>query len=386
MAKKLKVLHVLYSLSSGGAESFILNVYRNIDKDKVRFDFLLRSDGSNEKYLEEVKKMGSKVYITSSYPRHLLKNTIEVNEIIKNGNYDVVHVHANSLIYVTPLILAKKYQVRCRILHSHNSTTAFGIACKAVHYFNRNFIDMFVTHKFACGRLAGKWMFGNRKFKIVSNAIEIEKFMFDESKRNKKRRELGIEDNFIVGMVGRLTVQKNHQFMLKVFREFVKRYNDEEKDKHKNKDMNKEVQSGKKQPVLLLVGDGELRGSLEQMAKEYGIEKNVIFAGQREDVEELLMAMDLFVLPSFYEGFPFALVEAQVSGLLCLVSDTVTDEVKLSQNIEYIPISSETIWGDKMMDICGSGEKYGRMIEKKVFSRYDIYYLSKAVLKFYEHF
>ncbi|MBQ3664770.1 MAG: glycosyltransferase family 1 protein [Lachnospiraceae bacterium] len=377
MAKKRKVLHVLYSLNSGGAESFILNVYRNIDRSKVGFDFLLRSPHSNEAYLEEVKEMGSKVYVTSAYPRRLLRNAMEVSKIIKQGGYEIVHVHANSLFYVTPLILAKMYHVPCRIVHSHNSTTSFGVLCKSVHYFNRNFIDFFVTHKLACGKLAGKWMYGNRKFQIVSNAVEIDQYLFDEDVRNRKREELGIGNRFVVGMVGRLSKQKNHEFMLKVFSRFVKQYCSESG--------NLDGTSCKKQPLLLLVGEGELRNELEEMVKKYHLEKYVMFTGQRQDVNELLMAMDLFVLPSFYEGLPFALVEAQVAGLPCLVSDTVTDEVTLSGKIEYLPISiGEKIWVDRMMKKYNSDEKEERKIHKKKFRKFDIHHVSKAMQNFYE--
>lgn len=357
----VRVLHVLNSLGGGGAESFILNLYRNMDTDKIKFDFLLRSENNNPDYISEVKNMGSKVYIIPSFPRHFIRNYVEAKKVIYRKGYDIIHVHANSLIYIYPFILSKKAGVACRILHSHNSTTSFGVLCKAAHYFNRLWVNRLVTDKMACGRLAGTWMFGDKPYKIIHNAIDINKYAYNEETRIRIRKELKLENQFVIGCVGRFTKQKNHTFLLNVFRHYL---------------------AIQKDAVLLLAGDGELLDEVKNLAAEYGIAHKVRFMGQCLNVNELLQAMDLFLMTSFFEGLPFALVEAQAAGLKIISSDTVTNDVNVTGLIKYISLNETAeCWADKIEKY--KNEEYVRRTEKDKLKNYDIGINARKMERYY---
>lgn len=324
---RIKVLHVLNSLSSGGAESFILNLFRNIDREKYMFDFMLRSVNNKKEYVDEVEKLGSKIYITPSFPGHIFRNITAAKSIIRKGGYDAIHVHANSLIYIYPLIAARSAGVPVRILHSHNSTTQHGRLCKLVHCFNKQYVEKYTTVNLACGQLAGKWMF-KKNYKIINNGVNFEKFVFNEEKRAKIRSNLGIQDRFVLGTVGRFTLQKNHKFMIEVFSEYVK------------------INA---QSVLMLVGSGELEREVRKTVDRYGLKDKVIFMGQCDNIDELLSAMDMFIMTSFFEGLPFALVEAQASGLKSVVSSAVTKEVNVTGLIKYISLErTAQYWAEKI--------------------------------------
>ncbi|WP_010200274.1 glycosyltransferase [Bacillus sp. m3-13] len=205
--KPIRVLHVLNGLGSGGTESFIMNIYRNIDRSKVQFDFLIRSTKDNL-LKNEIEKLGGKVYITSEFPRHFIKNYREINEFFKrNKDYNIVHVHANALMYVKPLKIAKKYGVNCRIIHSHNTQTANNPLYKYIHHWNKRFISEQATDFFACSKMAGDWMFNN-SYKVINNAIDVNKFQFNEEKRKKVRELFKLENKFVIGHIGRFTYQK----------------------------------------------------------------------------------------------------------------------------------------------------------------------------------
>lgn len=359
--KEIRVLHVLNGLSGGGAESFILNLYRNIDTGKIKFDFLLRTTKNNPEYIKEVKKLGSKVYITSAFPRHFLRNFRETKKILKENSYDIIHVHANSLMYVYPLYAAKKEGVSCRIIHSHNSTTQFGILCKMVHYINRCFIRRLANYYFACGQMAGKWLFGNAAFQVIPNAIDREKFNYEEGIRNRIRKELGVEECFVIGSVGRFSKQKNHAFMISVFAEYLKQ---------------------NQKAVLLLAGTGELQESVKKQVWDMGLEKNVLFLGQCSNVNELLQAMDLFIMTSLFEGLPFALLEAQAAGLDVLASDVVTEEVNVTGRIHYFSLKKAAKeWADEIEKI--RRNENTREIDEKAFEEYDIVKSAKKMEEFY---
>lgn len=357
----VRILHVLNSLSGGGAESFILNIYRNIDTNQVKFDFLLRSENNNDAYINEVKKMGSRVYIIPAFPQHFIQNYMEAKKIIYGTKYDIIHVHANSLIYICPLILSKQAGVKIRILHSHNSTTSFGYLCKCIHYFNRAWVKRFITDKLACGRLAGTWMFGNEPYKIIPNAIDIKKFSFNQITRDRLRTELKLEDKFVIGFVGRFSKQKNHDFMLQVFSSYLK--------------INENA-------VLMLVGNGELADEVKKLAVDYGVAANVRFMGQCLNVNELLQAMDMFLMTSFYEGLPFALIEAQAAGLKIISSDTVTTEVNVTGLIKYGSLNETAeSWANKIDEY--KNEEFERKTDKTSLAIYDIEKTAKKMERYY---
>lgn len=218
-----------------------------------------------------------------------------------------------------------------------------------------------VTDKLACGRLAGKWMFGRKSYKIIHNAIDIDTFTYSEEARVRIRKNLNLENKFVIGCVGRFTKQKNHRFMLKVFRQVLK------KDKH---------------AVLMLVGTGELFDDVKKQAEDYGIADKVMFMGQCLNVNELLQAMDVFLMTSHFEGLPFALVEAQAAGLNIISSDVVTKEVNVTGLIEYISLDETAEhWAEKIEEY--KNKAAGRRTDREKLGVYDIGRNAKIMEKYY---
>lgn len=327
----IRVLHVFGGLGTGGTESLIMNWYRNIDREKIRFDFLVRSPDKN--YLEEIESLGGRVYYTSAFPRHLFRNYRETRAILARREWDVIHVHGNAAIYTLPIKLAKKYGYPCRIMHSHNVRTKKN-AYYLIHMCHRKGISRQATHKLACSVAAGEWMFPKTDFHVIHNAIDAGSYRFDSESRHRVRREYGLDGKVVVGHIGRFVLQKNHSFLLNTFRLF--------REQCPN-------------AVLMLVGDGELEETVKTQAKELGILDAVLFLGRQSNVGEWLSAMDVFVLPSVYEGLGLVLLEAQCNGLPCVVSEEAYhEEVNIyPQLLTVLPLTgAEKVWAEHMQKIC----------------------------------
>lgn len=229
---------------------------------------------------------------------------------------------------------ASKHKDYILIAHAHGAACQFSLKRIIRLYFKKS-IRKYTTYMFVCSIKVGNWMFGkhNRnKFIMMNNAIKTNEFLYSDKNRFLKRQELGIrEDQFVLGHVGRLTYPKNHSFLLEIFRTVKNRIDN---------------------AVLLLVGKGELEKELRYKAKKLGIEKDVIFAGIREDVNKIYSAMDVFVFPSISEGLPVSVVEAQASGLPCILSDAITTQVKLTDLVQYLSLTTSTdVWAEKILDI-----------------------------------
>lgn len=261
-----------------------MNYYRNIDKDKIQFHFLCDEDSTNIPY-EEIEKMGGKVIIIPPYQR-LFKYQKELYKIFKENNYKIVHSHINALS-VFPLRIAKKAGVPIRIAHSHTTSNKKEWKRNLIKNILRPFSKVYANQYFACTEYAGKWLFGekafkNGKIKIINNAIDLEKFKFNENTREDLRKELGIkEDTLIIGHVGRFMKQKNHEFLIDVFNELIT----------KNENL-----------ILMLIGQGPLLNEMKQKVRDLKIEDKVKFIGQVTDVEKYYNIMDIFLFPSIYEG------------------------------------------------------------------------------------
>ena len=359
----IKVLQVLNGLGHGGAEAFVMNMYRNIDRDKVQFDFLVRST-DNSKYEEEVKRLGGKIFITSPFPAAFWKNYKETKKFFReHTDYDIIHVHANSLIYLLPLKLSKKYGVKCRVIHSHNTRSAKSIY-KIIHDYNKKKIEKYATQCFACSSIAGKWMFDG-EFDIIKNAIDTNKFTFNQETRNKVRRMLKIDDKFVVGHVGRFTYQKNHKFVLEIFREIVK--------------LNPNA-------VLLLIGEGELKTEVAEKANLMGIDEKIIFLGTKDNISDFLNSFDVFIFPSFFEGLPIALVEAQASGVPCLISDVISNETIVTDVVKKKSLEdSVQDWAKEAINWALKTERKN-MYQEIVDSGFDMSSAVKTLENFYLQF
>lgn len=319
--KPIRVLQIVGISCDGGVEAVVLNYYRHMDKSKVQFDFVVHKNPT-EMFMTEVKKGGGYIYEVTPYNKNIFAFTYEIYRIIKDGHYDIVHSNMNSMSGF-PLFAAWLAGARVRILHNHTTDTKTEGVRTIIKRLLRPFAKMFANRYWACSRLAGEWMYGKKavqsgKIKIIPNAIDLDKFAFNPEKREILRSELGLEDKFVLGHVGRFVYPKNHLFLIDVFAEVAK---------------------VEPEARLLLIGDGGLRKTIEEKVVNLGLQDKVLFLGNRNDVADLYNAMDIFLLPSHYEGLPVVGVEAQANGLKCLFSDKVTEESKLCKETAYLELS-----------------------------------------------
>ena len=329
--KKIRVLHILDELNTGGAERIVVSYFQNIDRDCFQWDFIItRYADPNKKGLLEpiVEELGGKIYRVTRKRKNYIKNINEIAKIIKDGNYDIVHSHLDELSTYY-LSAAKKAGVPVRICHSHLAGADRGKAVELLCRYLKPKLEKTVTDRFACGIEAGKALWGDEAVEggnvyIMRNAIRTDKFYFNQAIRERVRTNLGIEGRFAFGTVGRLSYQKNSVFLIEIMKELHKM-----------------------QPaaILLIVGEGNQRTTMEDLVSRYNLQNNVFFLGSRNDVNEIMMGMDAFLLPSRFEGLPIVLIEAQCTGLPCLVSDSVTREVKVNGNVKFLPIdNAEKLW------------------------------------------
>ncbi len=320
----IRVLHILHSMNRGGAENAIMNYYRHIDRDKVQFDFLL-TEQSKCQFEDEILSLGGRVF---RVPRLTAKNPVPYLSGIlhffrSHQVYKIVHSHTSSKSFF-PLMIAKCFSIPVRICHSHGSKSEKGIR-GIIRDSLKPLLRIVATHYLACGQDAAIWLYGSRLFKrgkvlLFPNVIEAKIFDYNKTIRDEVRMSLGIEDSTIVlGCTARLSHVKNHFFLLSLFKEFHKIEPDS---------------------ILLLVGDGELRDAIENLVLDNGLENNVLFAGSVSNVSDYEQAMDFFLLSSFNEGIPLSLIEAQVSGLRCFVSEGVPLESDKTRLVSFLSLDS----------------------------------------------
>lgn len=333
MKEQIRIAQIIGKWVGGGVEAVVMNYYRNIDRTKIQFDFICDEDSTNIPY-DEIESLGGKVILIPPYQK-VLKYHKELKKVLKEGNYSIVHSHINTLS-VFPLFAAKLAKTPIRIAHSHSTTNKKEKKKNVLKQVLRPFSKVFATHYICCSELAGRWLFGNKTYDrgrvfLLNNAIDLERFSFDVLKRKAKREELNIDsDTLVIGHIGRFVSQKNHSFLVKIFDEIVKI--------HPNS-------------VLLLVGQGPLREEIEKKVIALKIEEKVKFLGQRDDVDELYQAFDVFLLPSLYEGLPVVGVEAQGCGCLCEFSSDMTSETKVLSTTRFIELNkSPREWANTIID------------------------------------
>lgn len=326
MSDPIRILHVFGRLDAGGAESRTMDIYRNIDRNKIQFDFVVHTEDKSF-FTDEVIELGGKIH---SFPRFNGKNIFAYRKqwetfFSQNPNYNIVHGHMTTTAFIY-LKAAKKFNVPIRIAHSRNANRET-IIKKILSRFSKES----ATHLFAVSKLAGISEFGLKAFengqvRVIPNAIDAKKYEFNCEIRNIKRKEFNIGNENLFINVASFTKQKNHSFLLEIFNDILK---EEPKSK------------------LLLVGDGKLRLEIEKKIKELKIEKSVIIAGVRSDVPELLQSADALIFPSFYEGLPGVVLEAQAAGLPCVISKSITDEVGITNLVEFISLNKNTTYWSK---------------------------------------
>jgi len=329
----IRVLHVLQRMEAGGTQAFLMNLYRNIDRSKVQFDFLVEYS-EKQFYDDEIESMGGNVYRTSFREDfNLIKFKRDLKQFFEIHNrYDIIHCHVYTVGYFV-LKAAKKTNITIRIAHSHNNNMS-GVT-KPLKIVMRHLFSIYANRFMACSDEAGAFLFGNRAFTVIRNAIDVDKFTFSEVKRAEIRQELGLEDAFVVGNVGRLHHQKNQLFLLDVF---------------------KEILLHKSNSVLLLVGNGPLRQKLLSKAVSLSISDRIILLSDRHDMDRLYQAMDVFVLPSLYEGFGIVAIEAQSAGLPTICSSGVAKAANVSKLFSELSLDdSPSVWAEKI--IAANGER-----------------------------
>lgn len=330
----IRVLQILGIVAGGGVEAVIMNYYEHIDRKKVQFDFVIH-DNSPVDITEKVKAMGGKVYKVTPYTKNVFSFIYDIYKIIKKNKYQIIHSNMNTLSTFS-LFAAWLAGTKVRILHNHSTSVPSETKRNVMKVILRPFAKVFANRYFACSRLAAEWMYGKEclntgKVTIINNAIDLKKYAFSEEKRQAIRKELGIDSQFVIGHVGRFMYQKNHEFLINVFAEVSK----------KNPNI-----------MLVLVGEGPLRISIENKVENLHLTSKVRFLGLRSDVQDLYNIMDLLVLPSYYEGLPVVGVEAQANGLAMLVSNNVTSELNLTNNIHYKSLNDRcSLWAVDVINI-----------------------------------
>lgn len=323
----VRVLHIVTNMDRGGLETMLMNYYRHMDREKIQFDFL-EHRRDRAAYDDEIESLGGRIFrlprlnpLSSGY-FHALNAFFAAHP-----EYRIVHSHLDCMS-AYPLCAAKNAKVPVRIAHAHSTSQDrnWKLVFKLI---SKKLISLYTTDLFACSADAGEWMFGTKDVHILPNAIDIERYAFNLLIRNQTKKALGLDDAFVIGHVGRFSAVKNHSFLTDIFAQ-IKRQEPNSK--------------------LLLVGAGSEMQAVQQKVKTLGLGADVIFTGVRNDVANLMQAMDVFVFPSLYEGLGIVLIEAQAAGLPCVVSDTIPREAYLTDLVTAEKLSSSVEkWAEKIL-------------------------------------
>lgn len=364
--KIIRILHYVPGFEFGGIESRLLDWYNNIDRSKVQFDVLIQTDLDNE-MIRHIKSLGGNVYkICKFSPKTLLRFLREVTVFFAvHDDYSAVHCHSSVTGYFI-MKEAKKRGISNLILHSRTSSYA-GTRVSLVKKMLKRLSVSVATDYFSCSEEAGEFMMTNTRFrnkpvKIINNAIEAKKFVFNPTKRTEIREQLNLNGLFVVGHIGRLTYAKNHMFLLDTFFEIYQQ---------------------NKNSKLLLIGDGPLKNDIIIKAEQLGLKEDVILLGYKENVHDYLQAMDVFVFPSHFEGFGTVAVEAQASGLYCIVSDGVPQSVDVTHLVEHIQLSAgPKNWAAEILNY-SNGYERKNMYHQIVEAGFDAISTAKWLENFY---
>lgn len=350
-----RVLCIVGSMNAGGAETFLMKMYRRLDKTKYQMDFAV---AVNEKgfYDDEIVAMGGKIFHITPKSRGLLKNFKDIKNLVRTEDYKYVLRTSQHSLSALELFAAQLGGANKRVFRSSNSNTVTGSKKSRILHNLCAFMPRFFANvKMAPSTEAAEFMFGKNTVKkekvfLMHNAVDLDIYKYDEDARTQVRRELNLENKNVVGHVGRFSTQKNHSFLIDVFNEIVK------------KDANAH---------LVLVGIGELMDEIREKVKNYNLSEKVTFLGSRSDVPRLLNAFDVLLFPSFYEGMPNVVIESQAAGLSCVVSDTITKEADITGLVTYLPLSAGAEkWCDTVLEKGGTARKNQK--EAFVKNGYDI--------------
>lgn len=313
----MKILQFGLTGNHGGVESFVFNYAQKLEAEGITFDYV-DLQGKGLAKAEQIVKKGNRIYTLKDARKYPFLAAKRIRDIIREGEYSCVHVNMLSAASPVPVIASLQAGAKV-IMHSHNTQTV-GFVRKILHSLNSVFLRELPLVRVACGEEAGRWMFGKKPFLVIPNAVDVDSFCFDSRARQKLRQDLQLkEDTLLLGFVGRLSAQKNPVYLAKILCAVKKQALTDVK--------------------LVIVGDGELQGSVLVAAAELGVEADVLCVGKQDNTPAWYSAMDALLLPSLWEGLPLVGVEAQTSGLPCFFSDCVTEEVKLTELVHFCPLT-----------------------------------------------
>lgn len=320
----------------GGVESFLVNYYRNIDREKIQFDFLCNTHDSVA-YEEELKALGGRTFHIPARSKNRQLYRKELEEVFRDhaNEWLAIWVNVSSLANIDYLKIAKKYNIEKRIIHSHNSRNMDSWLRGILHHINKLRIEKYATDFWACSDDAAKWFYSGETLKkaiVIHNAVDVKKMSFDPQKREEIRDKYGLQDKFVIGNVGRLHFQKNQEFAIEVFKLYHKNHPDS---------------------VLVLIGKGEDEGKLKEMVSKYDLTDSVLFTGLQKDIKGWISSFDLFLFPSRFEGLSVVAMEAQANGIPMLASKgVIPEDVKMNENFEFFDLNEgPESWSHKLEEM-----------------------------------
>lgn len=371
MSKPIRVLQIVGRMDRGGIETMIMNIYRNIDREKVQFDFLAHY-GKEAEYNDEIRSLGGRIYEmpairdeTHIYYWKLFTYIKALDKFFReHKEYKIIHCHMTNTASIY-MPIAKKHGVTCLVSHSHSTKGKAGLAGIVTDFLHKP-IYRYATDMLACSEAAKKWFYPKElidsgKVKVIANAIDADRFRFNPEKREEMREKLGLRDKLVIACVARFREEKNQKFLIDVLREMLKT---------------------RKDAMLVFAGDGPCEEACRQKAEEYGISDNILFLGMRSDVPDILQAADVFALTSFWEGLPVTGIEAQASGLYCVISDGVTRETDALGMVDFLSLDEPVSkWVKKLIEAAEKPRQdtYNSIKE----SGYDIHTTTPWLQEFY---
>ena len=355
----IRILHMVGAMYPGGMENFIMNLYEKIDREKFQFDFIVHLQKEND-YCEQIKKLGGRVYEVPRLTKDPIGSLAMLYKIIRKNKYKIVIRHtANAL--VAPQLLVAKLAGAKTICHSHNETDPQ----VTIHKMGKVMMKLAADRRLACSKKAGEWMFGSKEFQVIHNAIHVNKFEYSDEKANRIRKEFDLFGKHVYGHIANFIESKNHMFLLEVY---------------------KEISQKDDKAVFFCLGEGDLRPQIEEKIRQLKLEDKVILTGIRHDAQDFMSAMDVLIFPSFFEGLPLTLIEAQIAALPAVISDTITKDVIVTNGLVHMESIQKRPkdWAKKAIEILENSKNSKRLCQKKAIQ--DAGYDMDMLVTWYEEY
>lgn len=354
----IRILQCVNNMHRAGLETMLMNYYRHIDRTQIQFDFLTHRPERAD-YDDEIERLGGRVYHAPRlYPQNYAAYFSFMTKFFQeHPEYWIMHSHIDAMSYL-PLLAGKRAGVPIRIAHSHSTSIDRDLKYPIKLLF-RSILMTAANECCACGQAAGNFLFNQHEYMVIPNAVDARFFFFDALQRETQRREMNLDGRLVIGHVGRMSYPKNHKFLMEIFAALCKQ---------------------RKDAVLLLIGTGEYAERIRAQVESLGLTEHVRFMGSQADVAPFYQAMDVFVMPSLFEGVPVTGIEAQYAQLPCLFSDRVPREVEFTKQCSFLPLSAPAeAWADQILEMSGRS-RGGEIIQD---GRYDIRQAAQSLTDYY---